>query len=60
MGHVREYSSTGVSEFLKAHGFIVKESLFRGSGTNPAFVILTKLFPQLRNWFGLIVIKPNS
>lgn len=66
MGHVREYTSKEVSEFLIACGFQVKDIIYRGLPTSKnrwkqlvARTYLTIFFKQ-RRYFSVVCTKSNS
>jgi len=58
MGHVREYTSREVCEFLEKTGFSVDEIVYRGSYKNRFRQMVTKMFPSLRPNFGIVASKP--
>jgi SAM-dependent methyltransferase len=59
MGHVREYTSKEVADFLSANGFVVERVVFRGEWSNPIANVVSVLMPNLRPFFSCIAIKPN-
>ncbi len=59
MGHVREYTSTEVADFLRATGFAVDRVVYRGNWSNPAAQTLSRLVPSLRPYFSCIAYKPT-
>lgn len=59
MGHVREYTSTEVADFLRATGFSVEHIVYRGRWSNPAARALSGLFPSLRPYFSCVAYKPT-
>ena len=54
MGHIREYTSQEVSEFLQRIGFHLEGIIYRGRYTNPLSVCLTLLRPQLKPYFSIV------
>lgn len=59
MGHVREYTTTEVIEFLKNVGFDVTTIVYRGRfGTNVK-QLLARAFPSLRPFISYISRKPE-
>jgi 2-polyprenyl-3-methyl-5-hydroxy-6-metoxy-1,4-benzoquinol methylase len=60
MGHVREYTTREVSEFLTRVGFRVDKIVFRGGHGKGAVGIAERLAPSLRPFFALIAKKSSS
>ena len=58
MGHVREYTSTEVREFLRDIGFSVTELIYRGRYKNKRKELLAHCFPKLRPFISYVAIKP--
>lgn len=59
MGHVREYTTKEVMEFLESIGFDVTNVIYRGRfGTNIKQVI-TRVFPSLRPFVSYVARKPK-
>ncbi|MHB1140953.1 MAG: class I SAM-dependent methyltransferase [Sulfuricaulis sp.] len=59
MGHVREYTSKEVADFLSANGFSVERIVYRGEWSNPIANFASMLKPDLRPFFSCIAIKPS-
>lgn len=59
MGHVREYTTREVIEFLENIGFIVAKTIFRGQyrGNIPCFIIT--VVPGLSPFVSYVAIKPD-
>ena len=57
MGHVREYTTREVSDFLTRVGFRVDKIIFRGGHGRGAVGIAERLAPSLRPFFTLIATK---
>ena len=57
MGHLREYTSKEVADFLLANGFSVERVVYRGGWSNPAANALSTLLPELRPYFSCIASK---
>jgi SAM-dependent methyltransferase len=57
MGHVREYTTREVSDFLARVGFRVDKVVFRGGHGRGAVGIAERLTPSLRPFFALIATK---
>lgn len=57
MGHVREYTSREVSEFLAEIGFRVEEIVWRGGHGRGPVGVAERLVPSLRPFFTLIASK---
>ena len=55
MGHIREYTSQEVCDFLQRIGFHLEGIIFRGRYMNPLSVCLTLLRPQLKPYFSVVV-----
>jgi SAM-dependent methyltransferase len=61
MGHVREYTTREVSDFLTRVGFHVDKVVFRGGYGRGAVGIAERLAPSLRPFFAIIATKaPRS
>lgn len=60
MGHVREYTSREVAEFLEKVGFLIHKVVFRGLQTNILAKVATSLWPGLRPIISVIAVKPNE
>lgn len=59
MGHVREYTSKEVVDFLLAIGFKLEVLVYRGGYTNPLAQGLSTLIPRLNPYFSCIATKPQ-
>ena len=57
MGHVREYTTREVSDFLTHTGFRVDKTVFRGGHGRGLVGIAERLTPSLRPFFTLIATK---
>lgn len=57
MGHVREYTTREVSDFLARIGFGIEKVVFRGGHGRGAVGILEGLAPSLRPFFALVAKK---
>lgn len=57
MGHVREYTSREVGEFLAEIGFRVEEIVWRGGHGRGPVGVAERLVPSLRPFFSLIASK---
>jgi SAM-dependent methyltransferase len=57
MGHLREYTSKEVADFLRASGFTVDRVVYRGGWTSPAANVLSTMRPSLRPYFSCIASK---
>ena len=58
MGHVREYTSAEIKVFLRKMGFVIEETIYRGSyETFPGNCII-RFNPRLRPFFTCIARKP--
>jgi SAM-dependent methyltransferase len=60
MGHVREYTTREVSDFLRRSGFNVEKVVFRGGHGRGPVGIVEKLVPSLRPFFALVASKGES
>ena len=61
MGHVREYTSLEVQQFLESMGFMIKEIIFRGIYSEWYWTEITiKLLPKLRPFMTIIATKKGS
>lgn len=58
MGHVREYTSKEVADFLVASGFAVERLVYRGDWSNPLAHAVSRVKPSLRPYFSCIAYKP--
>lgn len=56
MGHVREYTTREVLDFLGRIGFKRHEVIYRGGGERPGITV--RLFPRLRPFFSVVTTKP--
>ena len=54
MGHVREYTSREVAEFLERIGFSVEQAVFRGGHGRGLVGVGERLLPALRPFFTLV------
>lgn len=59
MGHVREYTSVEVSQFLRRLGFNVEEIVYRGSYSTRGRKALIRLFPKFRPFVSYVAKKPG-
>ncbi|HYE65336.1 MAG TPA: class I SAM-dependent methyltransferase [Pyrinomonadaceae bacterium] len=57
MGHVREYTTLEVSEFLGKIGFKVTEVIYRGGYESQLAQLATGLIPQLRPFVTIVAMK---
>jgi SAM-dependent methyltransferase len=60
MGHVREYTTREVSDFLTHVGFRVDKVIFRGGHGRGAVGIAERLVPSFRPFFTLIATKAQT
>lgn len=60
MGHVREYTTFEVADFLTKVGFVVEEAVFRGGHGRGPVGLVERLAPSLRPFFSLIARKPRG
>ena len=62
MGHIREYTSREVIDFLKEIGFTVEEIIYRGETRSLGLFgsLLSKFFPSLRPFCTFVVKKGAS
>lgn len=60
MGHVREYTTYEVADFLSQVGFEVKVAVFRGGHGRGPVGILERLAPSLRPFFSIVAVKPSG
>jgi len=58
MGHVREYTTTEVIEFLKNIGFDVTSIIYRGRFNSNIKQVLARLIPSLRPFVSYVSKKP--
>jgi SAM-dependent methyltransferase len=59
MGHVREYTTTEIIEFLKNVGFVVTTIIYRGRFNTDFKQLLARLFPSLRPFASYVSKKPR-
>lgn len=57
VGHVREYTSREVSDFLKNIGFKVENVIYRDIYKNPIANVIGQLVPRMRRNFTVIAVK---
>ena len=57
MGHVREYTTREVAEFLQRIGFRVERIIFRGGHGKGIVGLAERLAPSLRPFFTLVAVK---
>ncbi|MFZ2388016.1 MAG: class I SAM-dependent methyltransferase [Polaromonas sp.] len=57
MGHVREYTSKEVADFLRAIGFKIEVIIYRGCYRNPAANFMSSMAPSLKPYFSIVAIK---
>ena len=60
MGHVREYTTREVAEFLARVGFLVEKVVFRGGHGRGLVGLAERLVPSLRPFFTVVATKPAS
>ena len=60
MGHVREYTTREVSEFLERIGFVPQTLVFRGGHGRGAVGLLERLLPTWRPFVSVIAEAPRS
>jgi SAM-dependent methyltransferase len=60
MGHVREYTTREVSDFLTRTGFRVDKVVFRGGHGRGAVGLAERLVPSLRPFFTLIACRVGA
>jgi hypothetical protein len=58
MGHVREYTTTEVVEFLAAIGFAVTKVIYRGQFSTRLRNFAIRTFPELSPFVSYIAAKP--
>lgn len=58
MGHVREYTSTEISNFLEKIGFKISKILWRGKYHGLARLVI-RIIPSFRPYLSVIAIKPE-
>lgn len=58
MGHVREYTSKEVGNFLLNIGFNIENVFYRGSYEAPVAKLMTMLNHRLRPYFSIVARKP--
>jgi hypothetical protein len=59
MGHVREYTTFEVSEFLTRIGFRVEKIIFRGGHGKGVVGLAERLMPSMRPFFSLVVSRDD-
>jgi hypothetical protein len=57
MGHVREYTTREVAEFLTRIGFRIDEIIYRGGHGKGAVGLAERLVPSLRPFFAIVATK---
>lgn len=57
MGHVREYTSKEVADFLRSVGFKIKAIIYRGHYKNHAVHLVSCIVPSFKPYFSIIAIK---
>lgn len=57
MGHVREYTTREVAEFLERIGFEIERVVYRGGHGRGPVGLAERLLPSLRPFFSLIAIR---
>ena len=57
MGHVREYTTAEIMEFLKDIGFVVTGVIYRGRYSTGIAHILTQIIPSLNPFVSYIAAK---
>lgn len=60
MGHVREYTTRDVAEFLRRIGFDVDAVIYRGGHGRGLVGLAERLAPSLRPFFTLLARKPEA
>ncbi|MEM7515640.1 MAG: class I SAM-dependent methyltransferase [Planctomycetota bacterium] len=60
MGHVREYTTREVADFLTQIGFFVEETVFRGGYGRGLTGCAERLAPSLRPFFTIVASKPQA
>ncbi len=60
MGHVREYTTTEVIEFLTRIGFRVESLMFRGKFAEPLAKAGTRVFPRLRPFVTYVACRADA
>ena len=60
MGHVREYTTREVDDFLSRIGFEVRETLFRGGYPHLWSAVAVWLFPSLRPFVTFVATKTRA
>lgn len=60
MGHVREYTTREVAEFLARVGFVVEKVVFRGGHGRGLVGLAERLAPSLRPFFTVVARKAPS
>lgn len=59
MGHVREYTSKEVTDFLREIGFRIDAIVYRGSYRNHLARGASRVVPSLRPYFSVVATKSN-
>ncbi len=59
MGHVREYTTKEVIEFLQSVGFVVTKVIYKGRLKNKSQQFVIQLFPNLSPFVSYIATKPR-
>ena len=59
MGHVREYTTREVVEFLQRLGFAIAKIIFRGSYPDTGARLLTRSIPSLSPFVSYVATKPG-
>ncbi|HKY01583.1 MAG TPA: methyltransferase domain-containing protein [Burkholderiales bacterium] len=57
MGHVREYTSKEVSDFLRSCGFEIEKIAYRGRYKNPVAQSIATALPPLKPYFSVVAKK---
>ncbi len=60
MGHVREYTTRDVAEFLRRIGFEIEAVIYRGGHGRGLVGLAERLAPSLRPFFTLVARKPEA
>lgn len=60
MGHVREYTTREVADFLDHIGFRIDRVVFRGGHGRGLVGIAERLLPSLRPFFTLVAVRPDA
>jgi hypothetical protein len=59
MGHVREYTITEVTDFLRKIGFEIDKIIYRGRIAGTISKLIIRLFPSLRPFVTYVARKIN-